>query len=1480
MQSLSLKNIRTWRGSQDQAFEELCFQLRDPCPPGAELIKTGSPDGGVEWYVKHRNGVEWGWQAKYSFDIDSLLGLMEESLKTVIKRRPACRRLIFCIPFDLSDRLDPGKRKSARQKFEDRKRSWRTRLEGADRIRIELWQEGDLLDRLNGHPNQRGISWFFWRQEVFSPEWCAQRLQKTIDAAGERYTPELHLELPIAFELEGLAASEEFWGRYSSYCRRIEKLGRRVSPSRWQGLGRTPELRNLRRSIQRWEQTSGSLPVPPERLNRAALSVSTREVTQATVAAFPQKGSPEEDQRAKEQKGSLRYQLGLLEDALLEFERFLDSPAAQAAEQGALLVTGDAGQGKTHLFCDAGSRAIKGGRPAAVFLGGQLSGRDVLAALAGRLGLSDIGAEALVGAMQAAGEASGAPFLVLIDALNESAEPEGWQEELPALLAELRGNPWVAVAFSVRSSFLPAVLPAGGLPDTAAIEHPGFRGKELEATERFFDHFGLAQPRVPLLTPEFSNPLFLKLYCEGLKGAGLQVPPDGEAHISEVFGRYLTWKEERIVKHLKLDPALKPVAEAVERFSREMVVAGREQVPYLVASEMMAEVAPSKTDWPHTLFGQLLSEGILTAEMAWDMEADDYRQVVRFTYQRFADHQAVRVMLDSFASVKDLEAAVGPRKALRRQLYAAPVGWIEALSIQVPERFGVELYDLTEWRHPARRMRSWDRALVSSIAARDPMAITQRTRDLLQRAQKRSHDLREQVLDALLAVAPHPSHPLNAQYLHSRLFALSLPHRDVAWSMPTYFVLGRGGPLERLLRWAARGPHTQVPDDVVYLAAMTTAWVFTSPNRQVRDYATKALVQLLAGRLHIVAELLQAFRGANDPYVVERIAVVAHGCILCGGPSAPESAREIALVARQFIQEEKTPSLITRDAVRGIFEWCFRQGLIEEEDYAAVKPPYGSAPPSKPRTKKQLERAYGRNRKDRQGNYIPSKYSSLFYSLFDLGDFGRYVVGTKVDDFSQYPLNRPIPKPRIRRNKALEQRRWRGLDELLSDDQKAALADADSAFDLLDELEPEQFHALRAALDPQPPPDPKIKFSPDWANRWIFERVLELGWDPELFDSWERTYVRGFGREGHKPERFGKKYQWIALRELLARIADNFHMADAYREKRPTYEGPWQFFGRDIDPTLPPASLSTGPYEEAKFGDTFPPDSLDSWWVPPGPTFLADDPPVPDDWASDTSDIPSTRSLVERIDGEGERWITFHAYFNWDEETDDEGDIRSPRRRDLWSHIKSWLVPREHERALAEFLRTRSLMDRWMPEGMQLTDAAYLAEMPWATSTREYPDDWRQVEPRLEDPPVGLLVYPAWADYHWEGVVWDCSIDESVFARVPAPELFDVGHLSWKPTTREWLDPAGQLVAQFRESHGERHSALVVKEQWLAAQLEAGGWSLVVGRLGEKQLFTSGFHSDLIASWTVINGVASFDGKRWRFRDPVYEERLPAREMG
>lgn len=548
--NLDFGNIRHWRGSQHQAFEELCYQLRDPTPEGAELVKTGNPDGGLEWYITRRNGTQWGWQAKYSFDIDNLLRGMEKSLKTVVEKRPNCRRLTFCIPFDLPDAVDEGKRKSARQKFEDRKESWRRRIPGADRVRIELWSEGELLERLVRHSGQRGIRRFFWDREVFSPEWCAHRMSITHDKAGRRYTRELHIDLPVSFALEGLAMSEPYWQRLRDVRNSVLRALERIQVSRYTGLGVTSQLRQLKKKMDKWQHATPGQTTLPQRLEQAALLDLTQGCVDFVRDADPPR--PPQGQRTRTQQQrvveervlSLSHYIRNVESHLREFQGLLLSDASKAAANGALLLKGSAGQGKTHLFCDTGDRAVKAGQPAVVILGGSLSGRDVWSEIAKQLGLSDVGSEELVSAMQAAAEASNAPFMLLVDALNEAADPAAWQEELPRLLAEVAQNPWISVAVSVRSTFLDMVLPEGGLNNVTEVEHRGFDGRELEATERFFDVFRLEQPRIPLLTPEFTNPLFLKLYCESLHGMGLSAPPLGEAHLSQTFDRYLKRNKE------------------------------------------------------------------------------------------------------------------------------------------------------------------------------------------------------------------------------------------------------------------------------------------------------------------------------------------------------------------------------------------------------------------------------------------------------------------------------------------------------------------------------------------------------------------------------------------------------------------------------------------------------------------------------------------------------------------------------------------------------------------------------------------------------------------------------------------------------------------------------------------------------------------------------------------------------------------------
>ena len=347
------------------------------------------------------------------------------------------------------------------------------------------------------------------------------------------------------------------------------------------------------------------------------------------------------------------------------------------------------------------------------------------------------------------------------------------------------------------------------------------------------------------------------------------------------------------------------------------------------------------------------------------------------------------------------------------------------------------------------------------------------------------------------------------------------------------------------------------------------------------------------------------------------------------------------------------PNIITRDVVRGVHEWCARQGLIDDRKYAATLPPYGADPPAKPRTKMQLDRAYG-SRKYRHAD-VKWPYSDVFMSIFMLlGDFGRYVIESKLRHFSVTSW------PPIR------------------------------------------------AKAPGGKQNRVARFQTEPAKCWVFERVLSLGWTPDRFADFDAHRVpRPVSRSGHKAERFGKKYQWIAFREFVARVADNFAMADNFGGRLRRYAGPWQFFGRDIDPTLPPARLLRNEHGESDLGPTFASDDK-AWWVTSGPSYGPDDPPVSESWAVGGEDVPEFEPMVRRKDEGKTRWVVLQAYHGWNESIREDEERSARRRREFWSHVYSWLVRPEDRDELVTHLEQRSMMGRWMPEGGDHTDAAYL----------------------------------------------------------------------------------------------------------------------------------------------------------------------------
>lgn len=1435
----SFRNIRAWNGSQPNAFEELCYQLRDPKPAGATAWKVGNPDRGYEWFIRHQDDTEWGWQVKYTFGIDEFLKLATDTLATVTAERPNCVRLTFCIPFDLPDVISKKKNGgragySAVEKFERWCDTRGSRIPGSERIEILLWSGGDLLSRLNDTSN-RGRAWFFWDQEVLSLEWCRRRIDSARAAAGPRYSDELNIEMPISAAIDGLAHTprlqHERQSLRASFNVAVNKLRHALS-----GDVNAEELlvaiRSCRTELAIYVDGDGM--TDPTELSKALHQCTIK------VSLIVDDGDD----------SKVRSEVNTLLNRIFEIEDHLQSAMAQAAREHVLIVTGDAGQGKTHLFVDAAYRLLSEGQPTALIMGNSLSGHDVLSEIARRFGMENHGWTAMLQAMASAAEAYDRPFVLLIDGINESDHARGWRTELTSLLTEARHYaPWIVVALSVRTTYRDSVLSAqaANLP---TIEHQGFAGIEQFAAEMFFAHYKLPAPQLPLVGQDMSNPLFLKLYCETVKdGWNPSMIPPGIT-VSALFDRYLDSINRKVSENLELDESDRLVQECMRYMAGEFTTERRDWIPRPKAKKYITALAPHLQSWPKTLFGELLAEGLLSVDLIYLDDGPDFVEVeaVKLSYQRFADYMIAEQIL-SATTVAQLTADPGPNNELHSTICDASAGVIEALSVLIPERFGVELLEASTWNLDPIDRQDWHKAFLSSLPARRTDAITDETVQLFERLGALSPSLRALASQTLIELSVHPRHPLDIDYLHRRLHREAMPERDATWGISLYHSMNSGA-LGRIIRWATNPDHKNHPDYIVGSVATVLMWMLGTPHRPMRDHITKTLAQLLSDRLDVLEDLYNRFSVVDDPYIFERLAVITHGALIASRASDRQSAVRLVKRMATAVSERTEPDLLSRDALNGALEWSVRAGLLDRvEANVLPRPPRTSLVLDAP-TESELFAVY-----EASSNSAPTQrgYSTILGSICGYGDFGIKIIGPDVRHFSRYSIDEPYPStPHIA--------------QTVTHDRDAMLAAMQQIVAQYGGDQSEEQTPPSGGTDVRPP---RAEFPADAAKEWVFRRVLELGWTSELFAAFDAN-VSSRGRESHKPERFGKKYQWIALRELLARIIDNYHPRRRQDGDDDVYRGPWQIHGRDIDPTLPPARLLSSTYRLTQFDTTFPADNTLPWWLPDGPDYRRTDPPPDSDWATRSEGIVDIRSQLTRTAPDNSEWVVLHSTHTWKEHDPLEGEDPHRSRRNQWSHLDSWIVPKPGTSSVYKYLSENSLMNKWMPEGRSPTSVAYLGEMPWGAAANDYPQEWetgdRDTLPRN--------VYPTWNEYCWESVILDCSIDDAVHAWMPSLEIYNAGQLAWLPHTQRWLDTDGRIAAQYCETSNDHHAALLVRCDWLVGVLATANWSIIFGQRGEKELLNSdNSRPGLAGDWTEINTTAVLYGSgTWKI-GPTRKER-------
>ena len=1488
MPEVNFRNIRKHRTSQEDGFEELCCQLLSLRPPSGDAVwirKDGAGgDAGVEGFWRLANGSEICLQAKFFFELGaSQWQQIDESVTTMLKKHPDCTEYIICLPINLGDGRKTGK-KGQREKWNDRVAAW-SAIQPSRKVHFELWDESKLTKFLTqDDPQFSGRRRYWFDEKVLSKAWLEGRLKEALENLGDRYTPEMHVDLPIAKRLSALVRDSSFW-RHLSETPNLPSVGDKAS-----------ELKQLE------HDTRATLEPIVEQIKascrRKTFLIGSEEV-RLKLSKLEENASEFKMDDLNRDDVNAYYQF---QSGIRAFDRHIYDSFIEIAEHNTVFVVGEGGSGKSHLLADFCARCQESEIPAVLLLGQHFVRGAVWPQIRAMLGF-DGSDDEFLGALDAAGQASGSRALLAIDALNEGAGSAIWPDQLAGLIERVTQYPHIGMVVSCRSTYEKRIT--RNLKDGKAIRvtHHGFAGHEEKAAQIYMDKRGIARPSAPMLAPEFSNPLFLSTICNALQRRGETTFPKGLRGVSSIFDYYFESVCEGIERELDLDPAQHIVARALSKLIEEILASDRMNILYQDAVKIADTFCPSQGLAERSLVTKLISAGVLANDIHYTGEEDGRgEEVVRVTYERYLDHLRANQFIDAHVQADNPAQAFRLRGSFRKIVEDQPYlerGFIEALSVQIPERFGSELWNLIEWKEGEEEdwaiQRCLQDAFAESLLWRDPDATSKETVELLNTA---LGGMSDRTFDTLVKVTTEPGHALNATLLHRNLYRMELAERDSIWS--TWAARHWHRPEEGsqcalwvLVHWAWIADKRKVEEERLWLASLTLSWALSAPKRELRDKATKALVSLVGSNAHLMRRLLLTFDDVDDFYILERLYCVAYG-VAMRSPT-PEVVEPLARTVgnRVFRSIERYDHLLLRDYASGILQLAGRLNVLPKKfSIEDALPPFRSEWPLDDVAPSTIEAL----RDEMWG-----VHSSV---MGPLGDFGTYIMDD-VFKFSPTGLAIKSPETWEQLRKQFEERlaeqnpaglkalhayekaqqdehdaRMRASDGTimrlvkqkssgtlqLKTESKRPRKDAKSvaekakrklelATTKLDKLLSEGDTETSRWLQRGHRSRTLAKFSRRKAMRWVVKNVADTGWTKKRFESFERTHASSYGRNEHNSERVGKKYQWIAYHQLLARISDHCHHLNWNDEPTP-FMGAWQLGRRDIDPSY----LVPDKEKDER--------AVKAWWEVPLPDVSGK--LAPDEasaWIADLSDLPPDFAGVERrAPCSNDTWLAIDTDSTARGTNDFVGDYRL-----MTSWVTAVLIHKSDIKSALRQMKGKDLSGFFTHQNSDGEDA-FLGEHPWHPTWATTDEAFSAHKPLSSD--ISMRCHFPCQSYA-RGGGYDHSMSEAVKLTLPSKFLvrelelqFDFDRYCYSSSEGQivWLDP--------RAAHHDGATALIKKDV-ISPWLISNNCSLLWVVTTQKQFIErrhDRFLGELSDHQVIVFDGKDFHGDRWTFlreRGPV-----------
>ncbi len=1208
--------------------------------------------------------------------------------------------------------------------------------------------------------------------DQYSSQWFSDKLTVSIGALGKRYTPALNFELPIARVADGLSRNNLFKKQLDERFAKIFKR-RRLSYSAFNNgiiVEQEKEIDELLIKLrQDYANTnySGFSEINYGRLADHCTAI-TRQLDNS-LESFYEAQRVKEEENPTPRHGTAPFQNAIheiyaLKNAVEAFYDFLQSKTCRLANKPFMVLKGEAGYGKSHLLGDLCKKREEQEFHSILLLGQHFTGVDNPwhQLLQRQLNLQ-LTEDDFLGQLNVKAHLTGKRILLVVDAINEGNGKEIWPGVLKSFIAKIAQYDGLGLILSVRTSYHDMLVDQSIYAEQLAVSltHYGFSDLEYEAADYFFDNYGIKKPRIPFLHPEFRSPLFLKLFCDGLAAKGLTEIPEGYEGITAILNFFLDAVNSKLSAQMNYDPGIQVVRAAVEAFAGEIIKTGNSYIPYSRTVILLAGLEETKLiSHPGLLASKLIDEGVL-AKNIFRKSDHSNEEGVYFLYERFLDHVVASSLIKGLPPDPSPEFLQGgPLFEYFKDENTCNLnsGLVEAFSIQIPEKYGREFFECVPH---LRDLSLITESLIASIVWRKADNLSSHVGSPIRSFLKEmlpKHGLSGYFLDNILLISGVPGHPFNASYMHEILMGLSMAKRDsgfLYWLAESYDNSASG--VRRLIDWSWKDQYRkEVTDDSILLSATALSWFLISPNRNIRDSATKAIICLLQYREHLILDLLQKFEGVNDPYIYERIFAIAYGCVMRAVKLDFISPLCEYIFHNLFDKDLIYPNILVRDYASGVIAFAESKKIPLDFDVQRAKPPYRSEPISDCPTNEEIDETFKLKSEDGQyylyqNQILDSMTTEYGRGVARYGDFGRYIFGSALHD-------------------------WKVNDGALSN--------------------------------------------------YGIKRIFELGYDIKLHGNYDANYGHGNGQE-----RIGKKYQWIAFHEILARVADHTEMTDENdRKSIIPYLGAWQPGVRDIDPSM--IIRKTGNQNEL-------PEGYTCWWVPKD--HLRFD-LTNKEWMELEEDMPTDREQLIVIDKDGTEWVCLNIRISQSQEPDIAEDDYHMPQKNFYKDIGAYITTAKEFNLVEAWIPRRDRYNDDLPDPPHQTQV-FSREYYWSAAYAFHQqyyyggngDD--RIYSRKLNRDIAEVHVPS------QYILWekrrDYSIEEGITFFKPSTRIQEGLNLNFMHREGELSGPDGKLACFDPSVNAEGPSCLLVRKDLLMDYLEANNLKIFWLVSGEKRILSS-----------------------------------------